>query len=95
MPNLQNFFCILKSETYQEKILHSDLFNIELWRQFCHEFSSLIQLDCVIKCPFKSTNSLEMDFLRITGERSKNFDRSIDIHLRYHDDFNYPIRNEV
>lgn len=95
IPNLEKYSCTLKSDVSQDKLRQSDLLNVDLWRQFCESHRNLVHLDCLIKCLVKSSNSLEMDFLRITAERSRSLDRSVDIRVLYRDDFNCSIKTDV
>jgi hypothetical protein len=92
MRNLQNFSCTLMTETNREKLLDSDYINPEKWKDFSHEFHDLIHLNCLIKCPLKSSTCLESDFVRIIAKISRTSDRSIDIQLYQ---TNNIIKNEV
>jgi hypothetical protein len=79
------------TETNKEKLLDSDYIDLEKWRNLCLQFSDLIHLDCLIKCPLKSSTSIETDFVRIIANTSCASERSIDIQL----DHTNMIKNDV
>jgi len=83
------------TETNREKLLDSDYINIEKWKNFSHEFPDLIHLNCLIKCPLKSSTCLESDFVRIIAKISRTSNRSIDIQLYHHNQTNNIIKNDV
>jgi hypothetical protein len=95
IPNLQHFSCTLKSEMSQDKLVNSDYVNVEKWRHLCGEFRDLIDLDCSIKCPLRSTNCLETDFVRIMANISRTSDRLINIHLYHNNETNNNIKSDV
>ncbi len=95
IPNLQHLICTLKSETNQEKFTNSDYINLEKWRNLCNEFKDFSSLDCSIKCPLRSTNCFETDFVRIIANVSRASDRSINIHLYHNNESNHNIKSDV
>lgn len=95
IPNIQHLSCTLKSETCQEKLTSLDYINVEKWRSLYAEFHDLINLDCSIKCPLKSSSCSEIDFVRIIANVTRASDRSIDINLFYNNETTNHIKSDV
>jgi len=95
IPNLEHLTCTLITETNKEKLINSDYVNIEKWKNFCMEFHDLINLDCSITCPLKSSTCSQTDFIRIIANISRSSDRSVNIQLYHNKETNNIDRHDV
>jgi hypothetical protein len=95
MPNLQHVSCVMRSESGQEKLTNSDYTNADKWRRLLTELQDLTDLNCIIKCPLKTSNYSECDFVRITANATRASERSINVHLSYNNDMTNNIKSDV